>query len=305
MLTQRVLCLCSWRRDLAFPGRAVVAVILLGCISRAGASAQEVAWRHDYAAARREAKETQRPIVMDFGTKSCIWCKKLDVTTFRDLAVVRQLNEQFIPVKIDAEQEAALAKALRIQTFPTLVFATPEGRILGRHEGYVEAERFRQQLGRALNESAPIARVVAPPAAGPGPTTSSQAGEILSMAQRDLRQRQFLSCLERCTLLTATYPGSPEAREAQQLAFTVKHDPAIAAQLCQQLSEYLGELYLAQAETALQANDPQRAMSHLDQVLQVSPGTPLAQQAQERRERLQNARLDRRQAVDGSSSQGQ
>ena len=95
--------------------------------------------------ARQEAKDKQRPIVLDFGTSNCFWCKKLDITTFRDPAITKLLAERFVVAKIDAEKDAALAQQLGISSYPTLVFATPDGKILGKHEGYVEVARFNQQ----------------------------------------------------------------------------------------------------------------------------------------------------------------
>src|ERR1700685_2729566 len=82
--------------------------------------AQDVNWRHDYAAARKEASETGRPLLMDFGTEACVWCRKLDATTFRDPRVVKLLNEPFIPVKIDANREIRLTQALAIDSYPTV-----------------------------------------------------------------------------------------------------------------------------------------------------------------------------------------
>jgi thioredoxin-related protein len=118
----------------------------------AASSAQEVEWRYDYTAACREAREKKRFLIMDFGTSNCIWCRKLDALTFRDPGVVKQLNEQFIPVKIDAGREPGLAQTMQIQSYPTLVFAAPDGKILGSHVGFVEVAHLLQQLNRALKE---------------------------------------------------------------------------------------------------------------------------------------------------------
>jgi thioredoxin-related protein len=299
------------------PGMATYSIMVLTLMAAGTVSAQEVQWRYDYTAARREAKEKQRPIVMDFGTSNCFWCKKLDASTFRDPGIVRQLNEQFIPLKIDAEREPGLAQTLRIQSYPTLVFAAPDGRILGSHEGFVDVARFTQQLTRALKESASapgvptplpsprlaaaaapavpadqsrcIVRTTAPPAACDLPAPAPQARELLSLAQQDYGQRRFFSCLDRCTQLATVYPDSPEAAEARQLATRIKNDPALAQQLCEQLVDQAGELYLAQAESALRANDHQRAALYLERVVQVSPGTQNAQVARRYLDRLQGS----------------
>jgi thioredoxin-like negative regulator of GroEL len=114
------------------------------------AAADEVQWRYDYNTARKEAEKKGLPLVLDFGTENCFWCRKLDESTFRDPAVVRTMNEKFVPLKIDAEREATLTQSLRIHSYPTLVLAGPDGKILGTMEGYQDATRFQESLQRAL-----------------------------------------------------------------------------------------------------------------------------------------------------------
>src|SRR5438445_3470549 len=116
----------------------------------ASATAQEIQWRSDYNLARKEAVEKNLPLILDFGTEHCFWCKKLDATTFLDPRVVAVMNEEFIPLKVDAHRDARLTECLRIQAFPTVVLAGPDGKILGTLEGYMEAGRFHDHLQRVL-----------------------------------------------------------------------------------------------------------------------------------------------------------
>jgi thiol-disulfide isomerase/thioredoxin len=129
----------------------------LWLLGAAGARAQEVAWRQDYSSARQEAAAKGRPLVIDFGTENCVWCKQLDARTFRDPEIVRLLNERCVPLKVDAQRQATLANALNIQNYPTLVFASPEGKILGYQEGFVEAPALNELLHKALAATAPKA----------------------------------------------------------------------------------------------------------------------------------------------------
>src|SRR5689334_17276623 len=110
------------------------------------ASAQEVEWRFDYGKARQEAVEKNRPLVIDVGTEHCHFCKQLDLRTFKDPAVVAMLNERCIPLKINADQHARLAEALRVEYYPTLVFANSEGKILGYQQGFIEAAALHDRL---------------------------------------------------------------------------------------------------------------------------------------------------------------
>lgn len=138
------------RRSLAWT------LLLLSALPAAGprASAQEpvpeIQWRTDYAAALKEAQDKNLPLVIDFGTVNCYWCKKLDESTFRDLRIVRSMNERFIPLRIDGEKEPTLVQLLKITSYPTVVLAAPDKRIIGNMEGFQEADKFHDNLQRAL-----------------------------------------------------------------------------------------------------------------------------------------------------------
>jgi thioredoxin-related protein len=113
--------------------------------------AEDVDWRSDYNAARKEAAEKGRPLVLDFGFETCAFCRKLDSTTFRDPEIVKVLNTKFIPLRIDIERDPRhLAEQLGLQKYPTVVFATPDGHVLGSVEGYQEPGPFQENLGRVL-----------------------------------------------------------------------------------------------------------------------------------------------------------
>jgi thioredoxin-like negative regulator of GroEL len=136
-------------------GRLLFPSALFLCVGTAAVAqtaipAGEVQWRSDYNSARREAADKNRPLVVDFGTANCYWCKRLDAETFRDPTIARLMNERFIALRIDADKEVTLAQMLRIQNYPTIVIAAPDGRILVTREGYMEAAPFLEQLQRAL-----------------------------------------------------------------------------------------------------------------------------------------------------------
>ncbi|CAN5403707.1 hypothetical protein BH10PLA2_BH10PLA2_10990 [soil metagenome] len=115
----------------------ITSLILL--LSTRPAAAQEINWRHDFNAARREAQESGKPMFLDVGTQACHWCQQLDVRTFRVPAVVRLINENFIPVRIDANRDPETAGRMGIHSYPTLVMLDPSGRMINKKEGFCEA----------------------------------------------------------------------------------------------------------------------------------------------------------------------
>ncbi|HJT78615.1 MAG TPA: DUF255 domain-containing protein [Gemmataceae bacterium] len=133
------------------PRRLAGALLLACCLVPPTARAQEVQWRQDYPSARKEAVEKNRPLLIDFGTEHCFWCKKLDALVFHEPAIARVLNERFIPLHIDAEREPRLASDLHVESYPTVVLASAEGKILDVQVGFLDAAPFQEKLQRVLN----------------------------------------------------------------------------------------------------------------------------------------------------------
>lgn len=268
-------------------------------------AAQSIRWHTDPQAALAEARERRKPIVYDFGTADCVWCRRLDETTFRDPAVLRIVAERFVMAKIDAEHHMQWVQSLGIRSYPTLMFASPDGKWLGRHEGYVEADRFRQQLDRAWRDSgltqtaAATEKAAAPKSptirlSMPEPNETARvpaetlALQLLYMAKEDFRVGQFMCCLERCRRLAADYPQTPAASEASRLAGEIKADPKISEGVRRSLAESLGELQLAQAESAIREQRWTEAHECLQIVLRTSQGTHAAATAEEYLQRWRN-----------------
>ena len=153
-----------------------VLVVALSPFAGGAASAQDAKWRTDYVAARKEATDSGRPLLLDFGTEACFWCKKLDATTFRDPKVVKLLNERFVTVKIDAQKYAKLAEALNVESYPTLILAAPDGTVIGRHVGYADVAQLTTFLSKAPEPVAPKVAVPTPTAKHPLSKAEIDAG---------------------------------------------------------------------------------------------------------------------------------
>ena len=209
----------------------IVTVIVLSCSTPA--RAQELAWRRDYASARKEATETGRPLLLDFGTEGCVWCRKQDATTFRDPRVVKSLNERFIPVKIDAEREQRLTQSLGIESFPTLVLASAEGKVLGRQVGYADASQLMAMLSKA-----PAKQDAAPPA----PTRVFMTSTQIAQARADYDGRRYSECVLHCQQIITTNSAASETQEARVLLQKIAADPLATQRLKDQIDANLSTL---------------------------------------------------------------
>jgi thioredoxin-related protein len=118
-----------------------------------GAAADPITWRKDYSTARTEALERGLPLLIVVGTDNCYYCRKLEAGPFRDPTVIAHLTDNFIPLKVDAHKEPTLARALKVQLYPTLVMAAPDGKIHAFIEGYLDADRLVENLKRTITAS--------------------------------------------------------------------------------------------------------------------------------------------------------
>src|SRR5690606_8386497 len=90
------------------------------------------------------------PLLLVVGTDNCFYCRKLEANTFRDPAVSAYLADGFVPLKIDANRDPALARALKVKAYPTMVLAGPDGKVHAFIEGYLEADRLTEHMKRAV-----------------------------------------------------------------------------------------------------------------------------------------------------------
>jgi thioredoxin-like negative regulator of GroEL len=82
------------------------------------------------------------------GTDNCFYCRKLEAGPLKDPSIGQLLSGKFVALKLDATRAPDLAKALRVQMYPTTVIAAPDGKIHAFIEGYVDADRLGEQLKR-------------------------------------------------------------------------------------------------------------------------------------------------------------
>jgi len=98
-------------------------------------AAKSITWKSSFQAALKEAKRTRKPIMVDFYTTWCGPCKMLDMYTYTHPKVIAE-SRKWVSVKIDAEQQEALAQRYGVTGFPTVLFLKPNGQPAVRTSGF-------------------------------------------------------------------------------------------------------------------------------------------------------------------------
>lgn len=130
--------------------RYIIAIAVCALFLLAPAKgALAINWQEDFDKAMAEAKSTGKPVMVDFYTQWCTWCKKLDSDVYTDREV-GCLAEQFVCAKIDADKNRPLVVKYTIRGYPTILFLNPDGQTSKLVSGYLPAGQFAGAMKYAL-----------------------------------------------------------------------------------------------------------------------------------------------------------
>ncbi len=149
-----------------------VLVLTLAVTWSQTAEAASVAWRKNLKTAAAEAEKSGKSILIQFTAEWCGYCHKMLGETYTDDAVIKQVNESFIPVVLDADEHERLVEAIGISAFPTTVIIAPNLDVEAKIEGFHRPAGFAQRIEPYCRKQA-AARVevaIEPPAKPAAPS---------------------------------------------------------------------------------------------------------------------------------------
>ncbi|MDD3642858.1 MAG: DUF255 domain-containing protein [Candidatus Krumholzibacteria bacterium] len=142
----------------------LLAALLAACAEErkdagpAGGKQAENVWL-SYGEGMELARNLGKPVVIDFYTSWCRWCKVMDEKTFSDPRVSSYLAEHFICIRLNAEGRtgalkwkdrvytpAELTRAFQVQGYPSLAYIDDGGDLVLVDPGFKEPGPFMQVL---------------------------------------------------------------------------------------------------------------------------------------------------------------
>jgi thioredoxin-like negative regulator of GroEL len=111
--------------------------------------------------------------------------------------------------------------------------------------------------------------------------------ELTAQAEEFYKSKDYIPCLYRCAIINREFGDLPEARKAYALAAEIKNNPQWMEGAADVMTDFLGNMWLDQAEYHLKRSEPKKAEFILRRVVTVFPGSRLAESAQIRLNQLQ------------------
>jgi thioredoxin-like negative regulator of GroEL len=115
---------------------AFLAVLASGHEARA---ADGLLWYTDLKQASAAARETDRPMLIDFWADWCAPCQEMDRDVYTDPRVIEVLRRKVIVVRVHFDVQKEMVRKFNVETLPDLVFANSYGTPLLNHHGYLSA----------------------------------------------------------------------------------------------------------------------------------------------------------------------
>ncbi|UPV75057.1 DUF255 domain-containing protein [Halorussus limi] len=112
-------------------------------------SAEEtkVEWREWGEAAFEEARETDTPVLLSLSATWCSWCHEMDREAYSNPMVAANVNDSFVPVRVDIDRQPRVRERYNMGGFPSTVFCTPDGDLL-TGATYLGTDGMRQVVQR-------------------------------------------------------------------------------------------------------------------------------------------------------------
>lgn len=111
-------------------------------------------WEKSWESAFTRAKSEGKPVLVSFEAEWCVWCKKLDSTTYRDSAVMSLIAESLVPLTLDVDKAGSeLSDEHGVESLPTVLVFSPDGQEQGRINGYLPPGQFIEVMKGILQQS--------------------------------------------------------------------------------------------------------------------------------------------------------
>ncbi|WP_435098781.1 DUF255 domain-containing protein [Halorubrum sp. N11] len=104
-----------------------------------------VEWRDWGPAAFAEADERDCPVLLSLSATWCEGCHEMDAITYAEPRIAANVNEGFVPIRVDVDRHPRVRERYNMGGFPTTAFLTPDGELL-TGAGYLDVDGMRQVL---------------------------------------------------------------------------------------------------------------------------------------------------------------
>ncbi len=115
-------------------------------------NAWKINWYEWNKEAFEKAKNENKLVLLSLAGVWCHWCHVMDETTYSDEEVIKLINENFIPIRVDVDERPDISERYNFGGYPTFAFLTSEGDVITGGT-YVQPQQFKEILKEIIEIS--------------------------------------------------------------------------------------------------------------------------------------------------------
>ena len=109
---------------------------------------QGINWNPNIRDAIDQAAKRNRTILVQVSAPWCPHCIRMKEKTYTHRELTSLINERFVAISVDADQQRDFIKQMGIQSLPTTLIVAPDLQVLKRLEGFQSANQLMQVMSR-------------------------------------------------------------------------------------------------------------------------------------------------------------
>lgn len=111
-------------------------------------------WHRSFDQGMQASAQRGKPMIVDFYTDWCGWCKKLDKDVFQSNEF-DQISKNFICIKVDCDQDKKTPQKYKVSGYPTIGILKPNGELIEKVVGYRDKKQLMTLLNQVLKDHPP------------------------------------------------------------------------------------------------------------------------------------------------------
>ncbi len=91
---------------------------------------QKIQWKNWSKAAFEQSRKEHKPVLLDLTAVWCHWCHRMDEDNYARDTIIKTINENFIPLRVDIDAFPEIANRYHMGGFPTTAFLDAFGNVI-------------------------------------------------------------------------------------------------------------------------------------------------------------------------------
>ena len=145
--------LALWKSSLRSVALSIVVLAGLQSNVSAQTTSPEVKWLSSARQASELARQTGRPILIYVRSETCHFCDLMQRDVWSEPKTAEVIMREFVPLKLNREQNAEAVKAMKVKGFPSTLLFSPNHDYIGRLDGYLNNHEFLRAISNLRAEA--------------------------------------------------------------------------------------------------------------------------------------------------------